>query len=133
MEIQRTRVLFGVLGFAALLAVGGWVASLRIESPADVAARAAPPTPSPILVPVEERVLNSNIVTRGPVRIAPTDLDCAVRLESEGGVDHHAAFAKHPASGRRCHTHRFRTPGVCSPGYDPGIPGSRPRYVRGWC
>src|SRR3990170_2542827 len=68
METKRTRVLFGVLGFAAVLAVGGWVASLRIESPADVAARAAPPTPSPILVPVEERVLGSNIVTRGTAR-----------------------------------------------------------------
>ena len=52
----------------------------------------------------------------GPVRIAPIDLDCALRLESEGRVDHHAAFAKHPASGRRCHAHRFRAPGVRSPG-----------------
>ena len=68
METKRTRVLFGVLGFAAVLAVGGWVASLRIESPADVAARAAPPIPSPILVPVEERLLSSNIVTRGTAR-----------------------------------------------------------------
>jgi len=88
MEIQRTRVLFGVLGFAALLAVGGWVASLRIESPADVAARAAPPTPSPILVPVEERVLNSNIVTRGtarfglpqPISIVPSALKAKAGL-----------------------------------------------------
>src|SRR3990170_606477 len=88
MEIQRTRVLFGVLGFAALLAVGGWVASLRIESPADVAARATPPTPSPILVPVEERVLNSNIVTRGtarfglpqPISIVPSALKAKAGL-----------------------------------------------------
>ena len=88
MEIQRTRVLFGVLGFAALLAVGGWVASLRIESPADVAARAAPPTPSPILVPVEERVLSSNIVTRGtarfglpqPISIVPSALKAKAGL-----------------------------------------------------
>ena len=68
METKRTRILFGVLGFAAVLAVGGWVASLRIESPADVAARAASPTPSSILVPVEERVLSSKIVTRGTAR-----------------------------------------------------------------
>jgi peptidoglycan hydrolase-like protein with peptidoglycan-binding domain len=68
MAIKRTIVLFGVLGFAAVLAVGGWLASSRIESPADVAARAAPPTPSPILVPVEKRVLSSNIVTRGTAR-----------------------------------------------------------------
>ena len=82
MAIKRNIVLFGVLGFAALFAVGGWVASLRIESPADIAARAAPPTPSPILVPVEKRVLSSNIVTRGtarfglpqPISIAPSAL-----------------------------------------------------------
>ncbi len=88
MKRQRTRVLFGVLGFAALLAVGGWVASLRVESPADVAARAAPPTPSPILVPVEERVLSSNIVTRGtarfglpqPISIVPSALKAKAGL-----------------------------------------------------
>jgi len=68
MAIKRTNVLFGVLGFAAVLAVGTWLASSRIESPADLAARTAPPTPSPILVPVEERVLSSNIVTRGTAR-----------------------------------------------------------------
>ncbi len=68
MAIKRTIVLFGVLGFAAVLAVGAWLASSRIESPADVAARTEPPTPSPILVPVEKRVLSSNIVTRGTAR-----------------------------------------------------------------
>ena len=68
MVTKRFLVLFCVLGFAAVLAVGGWLVSSRIESPADVAARAAPPTPSPILVPVEERVLSSNIVTRGTAR-----------------------------------------------------------------
>ena len=65
-----------------LLASGGWVAGSRIESPAEAAARTAPPTPSPILVPVEERVLSSNIVTRGtarfglpqPISIAPSAL-----------------------------------------------------------
>jgi len=58
------------------------VASSRIESPAEAAARTAPPAPSPILVPVEERVLSSNIVTRGtarfglpqPISIAPSAL-----------------------------------------------------------
>ncbi|MGH8646722.1 MAG: peptidoglycan-binding protein, partial [Gammaproteobacteria bacterium] len=88
MEIQRTRVLFGVMGFAALLAVGGWVASLRVESPADVAARAAPPTPSPILVPVEERVLSSNIVTRGTARFGLPQLISIVpsALKAKAGL-----------------------------------------------
>lgn len=88
MVTKRFLVLFCVLGFAAVLAVGGWLVSSRIESPADVAARAAPPTPSPILVPVEERVLSSNIVTRGTARfglpqavsIAPSALKAGAGL-----------------------------------------------------
>src|SRR5919106_129273 len=75
-------VLFCVLALMAAAAVGGWVAGSRIESPAEAAARTAPPTPSPILVPVEERVLSSNVVTRGtarfglpqPISIAPSVL-----------------------------------------------------------
>jgi peptidoglycan hydrolase-like protein with peptidoglycan-binding domain/multidrug efflux pump subunit AcrA (membrane-fusion protein) len=65
---KRTVSLAGALAFAAVIAVGAWVAGSRIESPADAAARTAPPTPSPILVPVEQRVLSSNIVTRGTAR-----------------------------------------------------------------
>ncbi len=68
MATKRTIVLFGVWVFAAVAVVAGWVASSRIESPADMAARAAPPIPSPVLVPVEERVLSSNVVTRGTAR-----------------------------------------------------------------
>jgi len=79
---KRTIALISVLAFAALIAVGAWVAGSRIESPADAAARTAPPTPSPILVPVERRVLSSSIVTRGtgrfglpqPISIAPSSL-----------------------------------------------------------
>src|SRR5882724_6152210 len=79
---KRTIALAAALGFAAALAAGAWVAGSHIESPADAAARTAPPTPSPILVPIEERVLSSNIVTRGkarfglprPVSIPPSSL-----------------------------------------------------------
>ena len=82
MAKKRILILFGILGLAAAFAVGGWLAGKRIESPADAAARAAAPTPSPILVPVEKRVLSSNIVTRGtarfglpqPISIAPSAL-----------------------------------------------------------
>jgi peptidoglycan hydrolase-like protein with peptidoglycan-binding domain len=64
------------------------MASLRIESPADVAARTAPPIPSPILVPVEQRVLSSNVVTRGtarfglpqPVSIVPSNVKAKTGL-----------------------------------------------------
>ena len=81
-------VLFAVLASVAVVAVGGWVAGSRIESPADAAARTAPPTPSPILVPVEKRVLSTNIVTRGtarfglprPISIPPSTLKVDVGL-----------------------------------------------------
>lgn len=51
-----------------LLAVFSWVAGSKIQSPAEAAARTAPPTPSPILVPVEERILTSDVITRGTAR-----------------------------------------------------------------
>ncbi len=82
MASRRVKLLSGVLGAVAAAAVLAWLLGSRIESPADAAARTAPPTPSPILVPVERRVLGSSIVTRGtarfglpqPVSIAPSAL-----------------------------------------------------------
>jgi peptidoglycan hydrolase-like protein with peptidoglycan-binding domain len=82
MSRKRITVLLGVLAFVVVAFVGGWLGVSRIESPADVAARTAPPTPSPILVPIEERVLSSDVVTRGtarfglpqPISIAPSGL-----------------------------------------------------------
>jgi multidrug efflux pump subunit AcrA (membrane-fusion protein) len=79
---NRISVLRWVLGSVTVALVGGWVAASWIESPADVAARTAPPAPSPILVPVEKRVLSSTVVTRGtgrfglpvPIAIAPSTL-----------------------------------------------------------
>lgn len=83
MTKKRIVILLAVLGFMTAAVIAGWVAGSRIQSPADAAARTAPPTPSPILVPVESRVLSSSIVTRGtaryglpqPVSIAPTALE----------------------------------------------------------
>jgi hypothetical protein len=88
MTSKRTVALSGALALAAILAAGAWVAGSRIESPADAAARTAPPDPSPILVPVEERVLSANVVTRGkgryglpqPLSIAPSVLKGAPGL-----------------------------------------------------
>lgn len=88
MEKKRTIILFAVLGFATVIVVGGWLTSSRIETPADMAARTAPPIPSPILVPVEKRVLSSKIVTRGtarfglpqPISIVPSVLKTDVGL-----------------------------------------------------
>ncbi len=68
MHRKRILTLFLVLVLVTLAAGGSWIAGSSIQSPAEVAARTAPPTPSPILVPVEARVLTSDIVTRGTAR-----------------------------------------------------------------
>jgi len=67
-RLSRGQKLALSLIFVVLLAVVSWVAGSRIQSPAEAAARTAPPTPSPILVPVEERILTSDIITRGTAR-----------------------------------------------------------------
>ena len=68
MNRKRLLTVFIVLGVVVLASAGIWIAGSRIQSPAEAAARIAPPTSSPILVPVEERVLASNVVTRGTAR-----------------------------------------------------------------
>ena len=61
-----------VLGIALIAVVTasavGWVAGRRIQSPAEVASKTAPPTPSAITAPVERRTLTSDVVARGTVR-----------------------------------------------------------------
>ena len=79
---RRVRLLYTFLLAVAAAAGGAWYAGTRIQSPAEIAARVAPPAPSPILVPVEERVLSADVVTRGtirfglpqPVALAPSPL-----------------------------------------------------------
>lgn len=68
MSQKRVLYLVGVLVLMVGSAIAGWIAASNIISPAEAAARTAPPTPSPILVPVEERVLTADIVTRGTAR-----------------------------------------------------------------
>lgn len=82
MSRSRTTALCGILLLMAVMAGGAWLAGERIVSPAEAAARTAAPTPSPILVPVEKRILKSEIITRGtarfgapqPIALAPSPL-----------------------------------------------------------
>src|SRR5215813_5583227 len=68
MAMKRVNVLWTTLGLVGGMALGAWYAGSAIQSPAEVAARTAPPRPSPILVPVESRILSTDVVTRGTVR-----------------------------------------------------------------
>jgi len=61
---REHKLVLSLIG-VVLLAVLSWMAGGKIQSPAEAAARTAPPTPSPILVPVEERILTSDVITRG--------------------------------------------------------------------
>ena len=88
MSRKRLFTIFVVLALAILAAAGSWIAGSKIQSPAEAAARTAPPVASPILVPVEERVLSSDIVTRGTARYGlPQTLSIAPSaLKSGPGV-----------------------------------------------
>lgn len=62
------RSILAVVAAVAVLSAGlGWVLGQRIKSPAEIAADAAPPDPSLITVPVEQRELSSRVVVRGTV------------------------------------------------------------------
>ena len=76
--MRRGTKLSLVLLAAGAVALLAWGLGSRIESPAEAAARTAPPPPSPILVSIERRVLSSTIVTRGTGRFgAPQKLSVA--------------------------------------------------------
>jgi membrane fusion protein, multidrug efflux system len=64
-ELKRRTLVVGVVAAVAVSTVATWIASEQIRSPAEVAAGTAPPTPSPILVPVVKQVLSTKVVTRG--------------------------------------------------------------------
>ena len=87
-RLDRKQKLALALVFVILLAAASWIAGRQIQSPAEAAARTAPPTPSPILVPVEERVLTSDVVTRGTARFGlPQSISLAPSsLKNEPGI-----------------------------------------------
>lgn len=63
--MRRRSLLFLMAGAVLLSSSATWLAAAQIRSPAEVAARTAPPDLSPILVPVEEKALSTRVVTRG--------------------------------------------------------------------
>lgn len=65
--MQRNKLLAIVTAAAVGFTALGWVAGQAIKSPADIAAETKPPQASLITVPVESRVLSSNIIVRGTI------------------------------------------------------------------
>lgn len=66
--MKRKTLAALAVGLVVASSTAGWIAASQIRSPEEVAARTAPPAASPILVPVEDRVLSTDIVTRGTAR-----------------------------------------------------------------
>jgi peptidoglycan hydrolase-like protein with peptidoglycan-binding domain len=76
------------IALVVLLALGAWVAGRQIRSPAQVAAETAAPNPSPITVPVERRVLASEVIGRGTVRYgSPQPVVLAASEVKQGSGD----------------------------------------------
>ena len=76
------------LGLVVLLALAAWIAGRQIRSPAQVAAETAAPDPGPITVPVERRVLSSEVIARGTVRYgSPQPVVLATSQVKQGSGD----------------------------------------------
>jgi multidrug efflux pump subunit AcrA (membrane-fusion protein) len=86
--MRRRNVLLLVLASIVLSSLVTWVAKEQIRSPAEAAAQTAAPDATPILVPVEQRVLVSKLVTRGTAHYrSPRTLSAAASfLKSVPGV-----------------------------------------------
>ena len=65
--IRRQRILISVTSGAAVLAVGGLIASTLIKSPAELAASQSAPAASTLTAPVRSEVLAQQVVVRGNV------------------------------------------------------------------
>jgi peptidoglycan hydrolase-like protein with peptidoglycan-binding domain len=66
--MKRRTLVVVVVAAVIVSSVTTWIAKEWIRSPAEIAARTAPPAAAPILVPVVEQVLATKVVTRGTGR-----------------------------------------------------------------
>ena len=82
---KKGKFLLTILMIVVASVAGGWYASSLTKSPAEAAARTAAPEPSPILVPAEERVLTSKIITRGTGRFGTPNSIILPRSELKSG------------------------------------------------
>lgn len=84
-SMTRHRLPLSIAMAAVILAAGGgWVAAQQIRSPAELAARAQPPEPSLITVPLQRVRLTADLVIRGDVVFDdPTPISLAGSLGPE--------------------------------------------------
>jgi hypothetical protein len=105
MSIRRhKRTVWVVLGVAVALALGAWVAGGQIRSPAQIAAETAAPNASDITVPVERKVLSSEVIVRGTVRYGspqPVVLATSELKQGSGGGGSSDIVTTRPRRGAR--------------------------------
>ena len=100
---RRNRTVGYVLAGAVALAIVAWIAGDQIRSPAQIAAETAAPAASAITVPVEQRVLSSEVIVRGTVRYGspqPVVLATSELKQTSGGPTE-SIVSKRPRNGRR--------------------------------
>lgn len=79
------RVVLGVVAGAALMAVGGLLATAVVKSPAQAAAETGPPAQGPLTAEVERRVLAQTVVMRGAV-VADQSVEVSPQPRSAEGA-----------------------------------------------
>lgn len=62
---KKVKLLLIIVLLVVLSGLAGGYLGTKIKSPAEAAARTAAPEPSPILVPIERRIVQSSLITRG--------------------------------------------------------------------
>ncbi|MGW1867398.1 peptidoglycan-binding protein [Streptomyces mauvecolor] len=84
--IRRQRILLIVTAGAALLSVGGLVASVFVRSPAQDAAGRRAPDPTVLTSPVQQRVLTKSVILRGTVTAGGSVNFTPVQGQSQGAA-----------------------------------------------
>lgn len=85
MNLTRRTLVLVVVGAVALSSAATALAAALIRSPAEVAARTAPPQPSPVLTPVEQRVVSTKVVSRGTARFGSPEVVTLTRSALKSG------------------------------------------------
>jgi Putative peptidoglycan binding domain len=103
MSFQRGQRSIAIgLALAIALSVVAWAAGRSIRSPAQVAAETAAPDPSAITVPVQKRVLSSDVIVRGTVRYgAPQPVVLATSALKQGTSSSSDIVTTRPRHGAR--------------------------------